>query len=72
MALPLAAADGLLARLDRGDGGAVAVHCGADGGGGGEAERGLIAACLVRRRYFDARAAVAWLHLAWPAEVSKS
>ena len=58
----LAAADGILARLD-GCGGAVAVH---GGPGGAGVDRGLLAACLVRRRLFDARAAVAWLHLAWP------
>jgi hypothetical protein len=62
-ALTLAAADGLLALLDR-DGGAVAVHCAPDAEA--SVRRGLIAACLSRRRYFDARAAVAWLHLACP------
>ncbi len=61
--LTLAAADGILARLAAG-GGAVAVHGG--GAGGGPQLRGLLAACLVRRGLFDARAAVAWLHLAWP------
>ena len=64
-ALSLAATARLLALLD-GDGGdgAVAVHFEPDAAGG--VWRGLMAACLVRRRYFDARAAVAWLHLVWP------
>ncbi len=60
----LAATARLLALLD-GDGvdGAAAVHL-APGAASG-VWRGVIAAHLVRRRAFDARAAVAWLHLAW-------
>ncbi len=65
-AATLAAADGILARLD-GGGGAVAVH---GGPGGAGVDRGLLAACLVRRRLFDARAAVAWVHLAWPPSLA--